>query len=246
MKKLFKAIRHEDLEEVKAILEKHPEAISAVATPPPKKDMGQSPLQVALKVGAFEIVRYLMEQGADVNFMEDEETGSDWRTPVLHDAIRVVFQSLCYGEKNIPVSNEGMDLIRELLERGADPNKCASNGFASLDTCLHEAEKILESPSAYGEVQEITEKQLVILLDLLLENGADFEHWAGRGHYPEPGPGESNKVRYLDDFVPAPDRVQEFTFRGRKSKTVIKGDLDRTAHTRAVMQAYCRERKIEF
>lgn len=246
MKKLFQAIRHEDLEEVKAILEKHPEAISAVATPPPKKDMGQSPLQVAIKVGAFEIARYLMEQGADVNFMEDEETGSDWRTPVLHDAIRAVFQSLCYGKKNIPVSNEGLALVRELLKRGADPNKCASNGFASLDACLWEAERILEFPDVYGSVQEITEKQLVILLDLLLENGADFEHWAVRGHYPEPQPGESNKARYLDDFVPVPDRVLESTFRGRKTQTVIKGDVDRTAHTRAVMQAYCQERKIEF
>ncbi|MBD5113494.1 MAG: hypothetical protein HDT42_13330 [Ruminococcaceae bacterium] len=37
MKKLFKAIRHGDIDEVKAILEKNPEAISSIAAPPPKK-----------------------------------------------------------------------------------------------------------------------------------------------------------------------------------------------------------------
>ena len=69
MKKLFKAIRNENLEEVKAIIGKNPEAIRSVAVPPPQKDIGQSPLQVAVKTGAFEIAYYLMEQGADVNFM---------------------------------------------------------------------------------------------------------------------------------------------------------------------------------
>ncbi len=87
MKKLFKAIRQSDLDEVKAILEKNPEAVSSVASPPPKKDIGQSPLQVAVKIGEFDIAYYLMEHGADVNFMEEEAEGVTQRMPVLHDAI---------------------------------------------------------------------------------------------------------------------------------------------------------------
>ena len=162
MKKLFKAIRSENLEEVKAIIEKKPEEISCVATPPPKKDIGQSPLQVAVKIGAFDIAYYLIEQGADVNFMEAKAEGVSWRMPILHDAIRTVLQSLCY--KNFQVSDAGLKLVHELLKRGADPNKCASNGFAALDECVARAECILEYKDSYPEIQEIAEKQLVRIL----------------------------------------------------------------------------------
>lgn len=75
MKKLFKSVRQGNLEEVKAIIKKNPESVNSVATPPPQKDNGQSPLQVALKVGALEIADYLIENEADVNFMGlDQDT----------------------------------------------------------------------------------------------------------------------------------------------------------------------------
>lgn len=98
MKKLFQAIRGNDLEQVKAILQKKPEAIGCISTPPPKKDIGQSPLQVAVKTAAFKIADYLIAQGADVNFMEEEAEGVTFRSPVLQDAVRTVLQSLCYGK----------------------------------------------------------------------------------------------------------------------------------------------------
>lgn len=221
MKKLFKAIRAGDLNEVRAIIEKKPETISCVSTPPPKKDMGQSPLQVAVKTAQFDIAYYLIEQGADCNFMESEEEGSSWRTPVLHDAIRIVLQSLCYGETDI--SEKGLTLVKTLLEHGADPAKPASNGFAALDHTVSEAENILERQSAYPKVQELCEERLAALLDILLEHGADFNAWANRGHYPEPAPGEPNRVRYIENFIAKDDIV------------------DNPAHTREVIQRYCRE-----
>lgn len=67
MKKLFKAIRQENLEEVKSIIEKNPQLVNCVATPPPKKDNGQSPLQVALKISAFEKIM------ASLCYKNDEE-----------------------------------------------------------------------------------------------------------------------------------------------------------------------------
>ncbi|MDE6733020.1 MAG: ankyrin repeat domain-containing protein [Oscillospiraceae bacterium] len=239
MKKLFKAIRAGDLNEVAAIITKNPETISCVATPPPKKDMGQSPLQVAVKTAQFDIAYYLIEQGADCDFMESEEEGSSWRTPVLHDAIRIVLQSLCYGQTD--VSEKGLTLVKTLLENGADPAKPASNGFAALDHTVCEAENILERQSAYPNVQELCEERLEALLDILLEHGADFNAWANRGHYPEPTPGEPNRVRYIDDFVPQEDVTQTYTIRGREYTSVIKGNVDKTAHTRAVIQKYCRK-----
>lgn len=44
-----------------------------------------------------------------------------------------------------------------------------------------------------------TEK-LRFILDLLIENGADYVAWAGRGHYAEPYPGSSNKSMYAGIF----------------------------------------------
>ena len=220
MKKLFKMIRQKNLEEVKAIIEKKPALVNCVATPPPKKDNGQSPLQVAIKIGAVEVVYYLIESGADVNFMEAEDDDPGLRCPVLHDAIRMVMMSLCY--KKFDESDQGLKIVEELLKRGADPNKKASNGFDALNMTISDAEYVLDN-DIYSAAWEKAEQQLVKLFDLLIQYGADFNGWAERGHFPEPSPMESNRVRYLDDFTAGEDE---------------------TAHTRAVMQRYCKERGL--
>ena len=241
MKKLFKAIRQENLEEVKAIIKKKPELVNCVATPPPKKDNGQSPLQVAFKIGAIEIIEFLIENDADVNFMEKEDEDMGLRCPVLHDAIRMTIMSLCY--KKYEESDYGLEAVEKLLKRGADPNKRASNGFDALNCAISCAEKILEY-STYSFSQKKAEELIVKLFDLLIEYGADFDDWMNRGHFPEPYPGESNKVRYIDDFVSKEDIVQEYTIHGKNHETLIKGDIDRTANTRAVMQKYCKDRGL--
>lgn len=241
MKKLFKAIRQENLEEVISIIEKNPQLVNCVATPPPKKDNGQSPLQVAIKISALEIIDYLIEHGADVDFMEAEDDDPGLRCPVLHDAIKMVMISLCY--KKFDESDYGLGIVEKLLKRGANPNKKASNGFDALNAAISDAEYVLDNKS-YSDSWKKAEQQITKLFDILIEYGADFEGWANRGHYPEPNPMESNKKRYLDDFVPKEDIVQTYTIRGQKHETVIKGDIDRTSHTRAVMQAYCRERGL--
>ncbi|MBO4997518.1 MAG: hypothetical protein J6D02_05920 [Lachnospira sp.] len=241
MKKLFKAIRQENLEEVASIIEKNPELVNCVATPPPKKDNGQSPLQVATKIGAIEIINYLLEHGADVNFMEAEDDDPGVRAPVLHDAIRMTLISLCY--KQLDKSDYGIKLVEELLKRGADPNKRASNGFDALNTAISDAEYVLEK-DIYSDTWTKAEQQITKLFDVLIEYGADFNAWANHGHFPEPHPMESNKERYLDDFVTREDVVQAYTIRGQQHETIIKGDIDKTAHTRAIMQAYCKERGL--
>ena len=93
MRKLFNAIRKDDFETVKQLLEKKPELIACTAKQPPKKDDGQSPLQAALKTGRFNIVEYLLDLGADINFMEDDTCCNEWRAPVIHDAINAAVMS---------------------------------------------------------------------------------------------------------------------------------------------------------
>lgn len=73
MKKLFTAIRQGKLDEVKSIIEKKPELVNCVSGALPKKDHRQSPLQVAFKTGKYEIADFLIEHGADIDFMETED-----------------------------------------------------------------------------------------------------------------------------------------------------------------------------
>ena len=58
MKKFFKAIRDKDFELVSQLINSSPELVNCTAKQPPKKDDGQSPLQIALKTGAFDIADF--------------------------------------------------------------------------------------------------------------------------------------------------------------------------------------------
>lgn len=70
MKKLFTVIRQGKLDEVTRILDKNPNLNSCLATAPPKKDVGQSPLMVAIKSDNVEVAHLLLDRGADVNFQD--------------------------------------------------------------------------------------------------------------------------------------------------------------------------------
>lgn len=63
MRKLFRAIRRNEAETVERLVRGKPELVNCVARQPPKKDDGQSPLQVALKTGTMDIAEYLMDMG---------------------------------------------------------------------------------------------------------------------------------------------------------------------------------------
>lgn len=158
VKKLFKAIRQKKLEEVKAIIEKNPSLVNCVAMPPPKKDNGQSPLQVALKTDACEIIDFLIKNCADVNFMEAQDDDPGLRCPVLHDAVRMSLISLCHWQYD--VSDKGLEVVRELPKRGTDPNKIASNGFDALNMAISDAEYVLDNGS-YSASWEKAEQQMV-------------------------------------------------------------------------------------
>lgn len=170
MKKMFTAVRHNDLETVKQILDKTPEVINCVATPPPKKDEGQSPLQVAIKVGNLEIAHYLIDKGADVNHMEPDN-GVPWnqgyRCPLLFDAIIGLY--LTWERRR----EEKMELILRLLASGADPNKEDNRGFNSWDfTVVRYQEKWLEVKDA--ERKKIVTDMTKELLDALVKYDAEI------------------------------------------------------------------------
>ena len=203
MNKLFKDIRHGDIEAVRAAISKNAAVVNEVYNAKaPKKDIGQSPLQVAIKCGEFEIIDLLLEKGADSDFMEDPAIVPPHSVcmSVLHDAIIGVFASLCY--KQYSHSEKYIDLIKILLENGADPNRKTSSEVFPIGTAVNYAEMILERGGAYPDIQEITKKRLFESLDLLIKYGADKEEWLDQNFW-----GVSNKVHYFDEKMYGTDNI---------------------------------------
>ena len=227
MKKLFTVIRQGKLDEVKRIIEQKSNLVNCVSGVLPKKDHGQSPLQVAFKAGKYEIADYLIEHGADVNFMEAEDEDPGLRAPVLFDAISATVISLCY--KRFDESELAFGYIEKLVERGADVNKLASNGYDAINWAVSQAELLFERPSVYPQSQKAVRKQLTRILDLLISNGADYVAWAYRGHYAQPYPGPTNRSMYIDDFIPG---------------DVM--DIDKNKELRAFMQEYFISRNLHI
>lgn len=192
MKKLFQAIRNSDLETVKSLIEKKPELIFCTAKQPPKKDDGQSPLQVALKTGNFEIANYLLDLGADVNFIESEDCCNEWRAPVIHDAITAAIMnsrwntnSEIHGGLKVFHSKEDADksyfVLKRVVEMGADTNAVDSYGNFCVWVACFQARQIL--PAYIHKEQrlctdriltpELTE-DLSRIFTLLYNNGMDI------------------------------------------------------------------------
>lgn len=206
MKKLFVLVRQGNIEEVKRIIDAKPELLDCVAGPQPKKDHGQSLLQVALKSGNLDIADYLIDKGIDVDFMEEEDDDPGLRAPVLFDAITSTIDSLCINKfsshEELQIKYEKSDrslaLVKKVIANGANVNKRSSNGMSALNWSLHHADQIMKNADIYPFSQEKVREQLSCIFDLLLDNGADYKTWLEEGLYPEPCPGPSVKRIYFD------------------------------------------------
>lgn len=152
MKKLFTAIHKGDLAAVQKLLDKDPALISCTAKKPPKNDDGQSPLQVALKSGQLETAAYLLDRGADVDFMEAPDCANDWRIPVLQDAVTAAI--LCSrwntitsgGGYEVFSTADRADLAFAILERmlsAADVTCRDSYGNGCYERAILSARQIL-------------------------------------------------------------------------------------------------------
>ena len=168
MKKLFKAIRNSDPDTVRQLIEKKPELVNCTAKQPPKKDDGQSPLQVALKTGNTAIADYLIDMGADVNFIEDESCANQWRTPVLHDAINCAVMLCRWNTDDTYMgfrvwstkerADEALRILRKMIALGADVNALDSYGNSGMNRFALQAKQILPSYN-YAEHIEMKDRR---------------------------------------------------------------------------------------
>ncbi len=194
MKKLFNAIRHEDIDIVKELIFKKPELVNCVAKQPPKKDDGQSPLQVALKTGSFEIAEFLIEQGADMNFMEDEASCcNEWRAPVLQDAVIAAVMCSRWNMKKyyedgyefhstLERAEAAYSILEKMISLGADVNAVDSYGKNSLWRFCLQAKQILPGYDYMNDCErddrlftEELRSDLCRILILLKDAGVDVD-----------------------------------------------------------------------
>ena len=189
MKKLFDNIKKSNIEKVSQIIEKNPELVNCVSANLLKRDEGQSPLQIALKTGNAAIANYLLDMGADVNFIANEETPK--REPVIHNAIKYAVLSCRWNEndKYIGFSEcstkenavEALGILKKMLDMGADVKALDFYGYSGLDCFARQAKGILPTYNYMEEREEndrifTTEvhEDLKNVLKALKDAGADL------------------------------------------------------------------------
>jgi ankyrin repeat protein len=175
VKALVGAIRNHDNEAARKLLSANSGLVNACASAPPKKDDGQSPLQIAFKCGNFEMAALLMDQGANINFME-ESAINEWRTPVLHDALRAAVFTARDGK--IVSGNkfeQAIGLVQRLLSMGANANGTDSYGNSALLRALMDArQRLVAEPGFPNKVaNEGLNRDLREILQALIRAGAD-------------------------------------------------------------------------
>ena len=189
MKKLFDNIKKSNIEKVSQIIEKNPELVNCVSENLTKRDEGQSPLQIAIKTENTAIANYLLDMGADVNFIANEETPK--REPVIHDAIKYAVRSCRWNEndKYMGFSErstkekavEAFGILKKMLDMGADVKALDFFGYSGLGYFVQQAKKILPTYN-YAEEREENDRifttevheDLKNVLKALKDAGADL------------------------------------------------------------------------
>ena len=195
MQKTFQLLRRGDIEGVRQILDKKPEEVNAVSGDKPKRDQGQSLLQVAIKSGHLDIADLLIDRGADLNFIEEPTELNPFCQPVLQTAGgRAVFDcrrmiKRWNGQYEMYSSKEKADrsfkVFEKMLELGADISQKDSHGGTLSQTILIETKEVL--PSYYWKKKETSDNVLITdelrhdlnrIYDLLIRYGVTADEIA--------------------------------------------------------------------
>ena len=231
MNKLFKDIRQGNIESVKAIIEKNPESANDIFTgTKPKKDIGQSPLEVAIKCGAFEIVDFLLEHGADPNFVESQNQidSNCVCTSVLQIALSNAMDSLVYNDPNLEDMKEKyVKVIECLLEKGADPNinpesdDSTHRPISTIRAFVGPAGNALkitnERSERHPEAHDKAKRIVRYVLELLIRYKADFDGWFDN----EESFGRNNRDFYLCDPPKEQSNFERYAYQATQEIRII-------------------------
>lgn len=108
-----------------------------------------SPIRCAVSSGNIEIVKYLVSKGGKLEdicddgskpwnsllYMAAEEGNLDLVNYLIEKGLDVNYNEGSFTALSGAVSNEHVDVVRTLLEHGANPNVKAKNGCAMRRVC---------------------------------------------------------------------------------------------------------------
>lgn len=172
IKAFFKGVSDGDLGKVAVLVDNNPEYLTICNVAPPKKHDGQSGLQVAFKTGNFEIAKFLIDKGADINFIETSEI-NEWTAPVLHDCIRATIFNSFTLQKDTNQFDKSMALLELILSKKADPKSTDSYGNNCLHRAILDARQMLDNPNT-DFTDGILIQQLQRVFHKLIQAGADI------------------------------------------------------------------------
>ena len=173
IKIFFKAISEGDINKVSELVNINTEYLTISNVAPPKKDDGQSGLQVAFKTGNFEIAKLLIDKGANVNYIETSEI-NEWTAPVLHDCIRATIFNSYTLKRDTKNFDKAFSLLELMLAKNADPNSTDSYGNNCLHRALLDSSQMLDNPST-DFTNNILIQQLQSVFNQLIKAGADIK-----------------------------------------------------------------------
>jgi ankyrin repeat protein len=171
IKAFFKAIADSDINKVTELINSDKEYLTVCNVAPPKKDDGQSGLQVSFKTGNFDIARLLIELGADINFIETSSV-NEWTAPVLHDSIRATIFNSYTLQKDTSKFEKAFLLLQLMLDKNANPNSTDSYGNNCLHRAILDSRQMIDNPSA-DLTNGILLQQIREVFKALISAGAD-------------------------------------------------------------------------
>lgn len=172
IKTFFKAITDNDMPTISLLINSNKAYIDVCNFAPPKKDDGQSGLQVSLKSGNFDIALFLIKNGADVNFIEKSEV-NDWMAPALQDCIRATIFNSYTLQKDTRIFDKGLSVLKLMLSEKANPNAVDSYGNNCLHRAILDSRQMLDNPAA-DFTNGILLNQLRSIFNELIKAGADI------------------------------------------------------------------------
>ena len=197
-KDIFTAIKEDNLETVKAMLAKDLSLVNSVAPKKPVDTKGMSPLQVSLTTNWHrDIADLLLDNGADVNYMEPAELHIPQAHPVLHDAVSVaIWNSRRYAcfdaddPDNIEFewkhtkddADRAYALLKRMIDMGADVNGVNNYNDNALSEAIGQASYLCpQKDPLTGKLYPGLKKTPEMIEDfqrifrLLIQSGADAE-----------------------------------------------------------------------
>ncbi|MGN0375970.1 MAG: hypothetical protein ACI4EN_10770 [Butyrivibrio sp.] len=197
MSAFFDAIREGDLKTVKKCLKETPALINAKTNKIYKREKGRSPLEFALNYNKPDVAEYLLDCGADVNYMPCDSVDVPWRMPVIHEAVMMAVNCVRWNvndeEEGFKVfnskekSDRGYCILKRMIEMGADISVRDSYGNTILDRAIKDAKAYLPSydygTRTYSTDRIVTDElreDLSRIFRLLLNCGARVEDMKNR------------------------------------------------------------------